>query len=196
MGNEKHFISIGGMRRFMTWIDKALILVQNDYHSIIDGLSSIISTKGPQWDAKYSKPSSGIPKTDLASGVQGSLDKADLADSRLPLVSDAIRALQSQIDSVAAKDSFDDLKASSLFADILAAANIYGALRGNADTATNASYASRDMDGNDIAVALSRLSDAVRSLQAQIDSVASRDYKDELESHLESIERRIAQLEA
>lgn len=67
------------MRRFMMWIDKALILVQNDYHSIIDGLSSIISTKGPQWDAKYSKPSSGIPKADLASSVQASLSNADTA---------------------------------------------------------------------------------------------------------------------
>ena len=30
-------------------------------------------------NGKYSKPSGGIPKTDLASGVQGSLDKADSA---------------------------------------------------------------------------------------------------------------------
>lgn len=31
------------------------------------------------WNAKYNKPSSGIPKTDLASAVQTSLDKADTA---------------------------------------------------------------------------------------------------------------------
>ena len=31
------------------------------------------------WNAKYNKPSSGIPKTDLASAVQVSLDKADSA---------------------------------------------------------------------------------------------------------------------
>ena len=31
------------------------------------------------WNAKYDKPSGGIPKTDLASGVQASLDKADTA---------------------------------------------------------------------------------------------------------------------
>lgn len=31
------------------------------------------------WNAKYDKPSGGIPKTDLSSGVQSSLDKADAA---------------------------------------------------------------------------------------------------------------------
>lgn len=31
------------------------------------------------WNSKYDKPSSGIPKTDLASGVQTSLEKADTA---------------------------------------------------------------------------------------------------------------------
>ena len=31
------------------------------------------------WNAKYDKPSGGIPKTDLASGVQSSLDAADSA---------------------------------------------------------------------------------------------------------------------
>ena len=31
------------------------------------------------WDAKYDKPSNGIPKTDLASTVQASLDLADSA---------------------------------------------------------------------------------------------------------------------
>ena len=31
------------------------------------------------WNAKYNKPSSGIPKTDLASAVQSSLNKADSA---------------------------------------------------------------------------------------------------------------------
>lgn len=31
------------------------------------------------WNAKYAKPSTGIPKTDLASGVQASLGKADTA---------------------------------------------------------------------------------------------------------------------
>ena len=31
------------------------------------------------WNAKYDKPSGGIPKTDLASGVQDSLNKADTA---------------------------------------------------------------------------------------------------------------------
>lgn len=38
-----------------------------------------IEGKESTWDAKYSKPSSGIPKTDLASAVQTSLGKADSA---------------------------------------------------------------------------------------------------------------------
>lgn len=47
--------------------------------SVLDGITS---TKVSTWDgvsSKYTKPSSGIPKTDLASGVQSSLDKADSA---------------------------------------------------------------------------------------------------------------------
>ena len=83
MDNNKHLITITGMRRFMTWIDKALILVQNDYHSIIDGLASIIVTKEERWDAKYDKPSDGIPKTDLEQSVQLSLGNADNAVQKM-----------------------------------------------------------------------------------------------------------------
>ena len=44
--------------------------------TVLDGISSTDITN---WNGKgtYSKPSSGIPKTDLASAVQTSLDKAD-----------------------------------------------------------------------------------------------------------------------
>ena len=41
--------------------------------------SGITSQKVAQFTAKYDKPSSGIPKTDLASAVQTSLGKADTA---------------------------------------------------------------------------------------------------------------------
>lgn len=39
----------------------------------------VTSTQKTAWTAKYEKPSGGIPKTDLASAVQSSLDKADSA---------------------------------------------------------------------------------------------------------------------
>ena len=43
------------------------------------GYSIPSDTKQGEWDAKYSKPSGGIPKTDLAQGVQDSLGLADSA---------------------------------------------------------------------------------------------------------------------
>lgn len=43
------------------------------------GYSIPTDAKQSGWDAKYDKPSGGIPKTDLASGVQASLEKADSA---------------------------------------------------------------------------------------------------------------------
>ncbi len=49
--------------------------------SLASGYSIPTTTKQSQWDAKgtYSKPSGGIPATDLASAVQTSLGKADTA---------------------------------------------------------------------------------------------------------------------
>lgn len=41
------------------------------------GYSIPTTTKQGQWDAKYDKPSGGIPKTDLTTAVQTSLGKAD-----------------------------------------------------------------------------------------------------------------------
>ena len=43
------------------------------------GYSLPTTAKQNSWDAKYNKPSDGIPKTDLASAVQTSLGKADTA---------------------------------------------------------------------------------------------------------------------
>lgn len=43
------------------------------------GYSIPSDTKQGQWDGKYDKPSGGIPDTDLSSGVQASLGKADTA---------------------------------------------------------------------------------------------------------------------
>lgn len=47
--------------------------------SVDSGYSIPSDTKQNGWDAKYDKPSGGIPKTDLASAVQTSLGKADSA---------------------------------------------------------------------------------------------------------------------
>lgn len=52
MANDNHLMSLGGMRRFMSWIDRALVLVQNDYHTIIDNLRSTIDAKASVWDGK------------------------------------------------------------------------------------------------------------------------------------------------
>lgn len=43
-----------------------------------------IEEKETGWDGKYSKPTNGIPKTDLASAVQASLGKADSALQTVP----------------------------------------------------------------------------------------------------------------
>ena len=43
------------------------------------GYSIPSDTKQGQWDNKYDKPGTGIPKADLAQGVQNSLDNADSA---------------------------------------------------------------------------------------------------------------------
>jgi hypothetical protein len=53
--------------------------------------------------------------------------------------------LQAQVDSVASRSSFDELTATAVAADIVAASDIYGALHGNADTATDADK----LDGHD-----------------------------------------------
>ena len=71
----------------------ALQSVPNTYRTaaaqdVIDsGLSdrvSAIEGKEAGWNGKYSKPTDGIPKTDLESAVQTSLDKADSALQSVP----------------------------------------------------------------------------------------------------------------
>ena len=71
----------------------ALQSVPNTYRTaaaqdVIDnGLSdrvSAIEGKEAGWNGKYSKPTDGIPKTDLASAVQTSLDKAETALQSVP----------------------------------------------------------------------------------------------------------------
>lgn len=50
-----------------------------DKVSTYDGYSALITTAQTTANGKYSKPTGGIPKTDLASAVQTSLNKADSA---------------------------------------------------------------------------------------------------------------------
>ena len=103
--------------------------------------------------------------------------------SNFSTVGAALKSLQSQIDSVATRNGFDELTATTVFADILSATNIYGALHGNADTATyatSASYATYDSASENIASNFTTVGTALKSLQSQIDSVAANRAFDEL----------------
>ena len=57
-------------------------------------------------------------------------------------ITKSLQSLQAQLDSVASRDCFDELTANAIFADVIAASDIYaalhGSLEGNADTATDA----------------------------------------------------------
>lgn len=54
--------------------------LKNDFVThLADKVQHITATERTSWNGKYTKPSTGIPKTDLASGVQTSLNKADTA---------------------------------------------------------------------------------------------------------------------
>lgn len=55
------------------------ITVETDPIFTASPAASITEEKKAEWDAKYTKPSTGIPKSDLASAVQTSLGKADTA---------------------------------------------------------------------------------------------------------------------
>lgn len=115
----------------------------------------------------------------ISSQYQTYISHGETAYNDQTKVSQALQSLQSQIDSVAARDGFGELYASYLHSDIIAAGNVYGALRGNADTATNATnatYATYDTAGENISDKFSIVSQALQSLQSQVDSVASRDF--------------------
>jgi hypothetical protein len=55
------------------------ITVETDPIFSVSPAASITEEKKAEWDGKYTKPSTGIPKSDLASAVQTSLGKADTA---------------------------------------------------------------------------------------------------------------------
>lgn len=61
-------------------------VANNDIH--------VTTTQKAAWSAKYDKPVEGIPKTDLASGVQTSLNKADTALQEHQDISDLVSHTQ------------------------------------------------------------------------------------------------------
>lgn len=94
------------------------------------------------WSAITGKPTtlSGYGITDAATA------------SEMTTVSAVLQSLQSQIDSVSARNAFDELVSTAIFADTLSASNAYlnritGDLAGNADTASRLVSASYSAGG-------------------------------------------------
>ena len=118
---------------------KALAFKDKVSDSDINGtISDSHIASSSTWNSKYTKPSTGIPKTDLASGVQASLGKADSALQRHQSVIDNKPTLswgaQSTVGTVgdtalhvtmpsADSDTFYVSANSTSFADALAAFN-------------------------------------------------------------------------
>jgi len=88
---------------------------------LADTVRHITATERTAWDGKYTKPSAGIPKADLASDVQTSLGKADTAlQSHQSLAAYRTSAQQDVIDATKAS------KASSPTAGHLASLDAQG----------------------------------------------------------------------
>ena len=144
--------------------------------------------------------------------------------SNFTTVGNALKSLQSQIDSVASRSVYDELTATNLYSDMAVGvsayfSNFYGNLAGTASNATNADnadkldgvhasglftelttsagstnlyitiggtrlsktvYAYYDSDGGVIASNMTTIGTALRSLQSQIDSVATNRSFDEM----------------
>lgn len=67
---------VAGLQTEITSTNKIASDLVDDSNS---GNKFVTPSEKTTWNSKYGKPSSGIPKTDLASGVQTSLGKADTA---------------------------------------------------------------------------------------------------------------------
>ena len=87
-------------------------------------------------DAKYSKPSGGIPKTDLASSVQTSLSKAD----------SALQSVPSTYRTASAQDTIDSGKQSKITAS--------GLLKGNGAGGVSAAVKGTDYAGPSVGVSV------------------------------------------
>lgn len=108
-------------------------------------LTDTITTSLP-WSAITEKPTTlagyGITDAATASSVTALTTRVGTLESDEAIISLALQSLQSQVDSVSARDGFDELTATVLFADTLSATsayigNITGHLSGNADTASH-----------------------------------------------------------
>lgn len=112
--------------------------------------------------------------------IRANASNGNIAYNDLTTVSAILQSLQAQIDSLAGVKG-DEVIATVVSTDIVTAQNAYiavmhGSLDGNAATATNATYAAYDNSGEHIADNFSKVGAALKSLQSQIDSVASRDF--------------------
>ena len=87
-------------------------------------------------DAKYSKPSGGIPKTDLAGAVQTSLGKAD----------SALQSVPSTYRTASAQDTIDSGKQSKITAS--------GLLKGNGAGGVSAAVKGTDYAGPSVGVSV------------------------------------------
>ena len=87
-------------------------------------------------DAKYSKPSGGIPKTDLASAVQTSLSKAD----------SALQSVPSTYRTASAQDTIDNGKQSKITAS--------GLLKGNGAGGVSAAVKGTDYAAPSVGVSV------------------------------------------
>lgn len=105
-----------------------------------------ITDEGLPWSAITEKPTTlagyGITDAATASSVAALTTRVGTLESDETIISLALQSLQSQVDSVSARNEFDELTATVLFADTLSATsayigNITGHLSGNADTASH-----------------------------------------------------------
>lgn len=73
------FITLGNLATFKTKYDTIIENKHTEAMNAADAANTAATEAQSTANAKYSKPSGGIPKSDLASGVQTSLGKADTA---------------------------------------------------------------------------------------------------------------------
>lgn len=73
------FITLGNLATFKTKYDTIIENKHTEAMNAADAANTAATEAKSTANAKYSKPSGGIPKSDLASGVQTSLGKADTA---------------------------------------------------------------------------------------------------------------------
>ena len=135
--------------------------------SIADGALTISMVNGLQNALNAKQDTIGDLQNIRTQAAHG-----ETAYNSLGTISDCLQSLQSQIDSVASRDGFDELTATVLFADMISTPSIY--------------VENLSLNGNDIAGALSNLSSRATSLEGRASSLESR--ATSLESRATSLE--------